>query len=210
MAAGERKLYPFITHKENIDIDTQEDFQLAEAISTCNDFKFKPLREIVHKDWSLVAPADADFDGIIDYLGPMLDDTSYPIGIMDKMHYGGLSVDFSFRAGAFPYHDHDALDYITNEKSISTGNAQFNKTEYRQNQHFRILRNIARDENLYQVNTGHGDHHGLAVCVDYSEKRPDFSCMLPKQRVILTDDLKERGLYVSPYEIVKQTNGQDG
>jgi hypothetical protein len=189
---------------ESIDIDTTEDFAMAEAIANGKRWKETTLEEYDYGVWKIIGPKGLDYEAFISWIGlNRLKDISSPIVVVEPSRYGAAALDTSVVSGRFMYTNNASLFHCQSQKVMSTGNSQYRRVEYFHNQHYRLLRMSNCENQYYHQMIGNFDHHGInfgTVGGDNHGQYPTAIDILSQDRIIYTDMLEKLPFYIEPLQ----------
>ncbi|MBF0235253.1 MAG: hypothetical protein HQK65_19800, partial [Desulfamplus sp.] len=214
LTSDERMLYVHSSREECIDIDTQEDFDIAQKIA--NGGKLVPAkgREHVFGDWIIYTPDGVDIDKFINYVGfEKLEDIRYPLVVIKKIqHSFARFLHFRLFIGRSIFMNLDAYKHVYPTEASAAHVLQTFPPEFRAVPAYRLLRTdnskkFSSSESDYPDN--HGVHFG-GIFNDVNSSNfvtldnghtlgPDT---LSPERVIDWNDLSKQDFFVDSVEIV--------
>ncbi|MBW1699171.1 MAG: hypothetical protein JRH18_15530 [Deltaproteobacteria bacterium] len=181
----------FIVHADDtecLDIDTEEDFAMAQKVCSGKRMHPRPLAIDEKNGWRLVAPQGTDFDLFREYLGTRLEDSEMPLLLLDKARPPLSFLSLQDGCQRRPWINPKAAHYLQSSKLKQTGNMIYMPVHYLHDQAFRVQRNLGADNYRKLGKTDvWGGFHGL-----------DGST-LPLDRVIFMDDIRRQPFYIHPF-----------
>lgn len=210
----ERMLHVNSSYEECIDIDTRQDFCLAEKIAAGGKIVGKAGREYVYKDWTIYAPDGLDIDAFIDYVGrEKFDDTTYPLVTLKRVeHAFARYLQFRLFAGRSIFMNLDSYTHVYPAQANDSHLTQTFPPEYRATPMYRLLR-TDHTEKFGSSASDYPDNHGvnfggLFNDVNSSEfftaenghiLGPDT---LSPERAIVWEDLSKQEFFIDPEEVI--------
>ncbi|MEZ7196520.1 acylneuraminate cytidylyltransferase family protein [Pseudodesulfovibrio karagichevae] len=178
--------------RENIDIDTREDMAAACEALTARERTLKPVVKTERDGWTLIAPKGLDADALFDHLGQeRLADRDLPLLILETANPPFFMNRLGNSVSRFRYATEEAEHYLFSNKKIwATQNGQLIPTHYTQSRAMRLVSAPASGGPF-------GGSFNPDSLRDYDSPE---ETLIPRNRVLLLDDLKRLGLYVEPYE----------
>jgi CMP-N-acetylneuraminic acid synthetase len=184
-----------VDFKENIDIDTEEDFNLAE--------RFAPIEYIVERklayyevgDWCINLPEGIDLHLFLNFIGKkLLQDSSKPILILEKASQ--MITQFHIHDGTmnrlyFACEKAQRLRHPT-ANAVKTQNMQYNPDNFKQSIYYRVFPKRGMETILKNP-----------ICIEDMLVRPenDAEQAIPHDRVIHMKDLEKQEFYRDPFII---------
>ncbi len=186
----EREYRLHLDPEETIDIDTEEDFKIAEKIAKGAVLKFRKPYIQPYKDWLIVVPDGVEINKLIDYAGEeKFDSLKYPFLVLEDAFppLGFVRIqDGSIRRY---FIRPEGLDLVNSMKLKKTGNSKFINKHFSHSRFYRFLR--MRKDNTDSILIG-PDSCGVHFGINNET--------IPWERVIFVEELKKQNFYLDPYE----------
>jgi hypothetical protein len=203
----EREMKVVVSLKENCDIDTNEDFMLAEQLAIGKKMKTRKLEEHEYNNWRIITPEGVNLKRLTDFVGKeKLDDTSSPILFLEKARYGATSLITTDVSSMFMYSNNEALTSVSSNKMVSTGNSIYKPKDFMHSPYYRFFRMPDSQRHYYCSVVGNFDHHGANFGTVSGDSNGQFeniaSDILPLDRVIFMEELKKQAFYIDPIYLV--------
>lgn len=181
----EREYRVHINFEEAVDIDTYEDFEIAEKIANGAKITIRRPKISHYNDWTLVTPEEIDVDKLIDVVGRkkfedynmpllVLEEADPPLGFV-RIQDGGIRRYFIRPEG---------LALVNSDELKRTGNSRYINKHFRHVPHYRFIR--VKKDNYNQIPAG-PDVWGIRFGLNNET--------IPENRIIFVDFLKKQGLY---------------
>lgn len=186
----EREYRVHLDTEETIDIDTEEDFKIAEKVAKGAKIDFKKPHVEFYKNWMIVVPEGVEIDKLIYYVGEekfnsdqfpllVLEEAFPPLGFV-RIQDGSIRRYFIRPEG---------LDLVNSERLKKTGNSKFINKHLTHSRFYRFLR------------IGKSDPHSIFIGPDSLGIQFGINNeIIPWQRVIFLEQLARQSFYVTPYE----------
>lgn len=180
-----------ISSKECVDIDTPEDFKIAEKYASGLVPVQKQMISVQKKGWTICAPQGSRFEGLYNLLGSLLDDKSNPIIVLEEAVPRLTFLSLSDGAQRRPFISPEAAAYLTSEKVSRTANMTYMKKHYFHVKYCRIKRTPDEHAPMILSDTLGGIHgmNGSAV---------------PAERIFMAEELLEKNILADPFEWIKK------
>lgn len=183
-----------ISTKEAVDIDTEEDFEIAESIASGATIKIRHVIERTFQDFSIITPENVDLDNYLEFIGlEKLRDSSKPLLVLERPRLTLPTLRLQDGSIRRYYIGLEAQKYLENQMAQSTGNTEFYPKHYLQSRSYRFIRqhltpgkSSIRDFDLWGIEYGFD------------------GTVIPKERIIYIDELKKQTFYRHPYYLEKQ------
>ena len=176
-----------VTKKEQVDIDTVEDFRLAQTfLDKDRDLNQLSLTEVrLNEDWIFVYPKSFYFNrnALLENLQEELSNTSQPLLVLKPIKFP-VSFLKIFDGQARNYiESSEAYNYMYNPKVIETQNLQYSYKQYKHSSHFRFIRCNLRNFSGFPFSDT-----DLLGCL-YKSGCGSKESLIPKKRIIWEHDL---------------------
>ncbi len=154
LASQERVYRLILSTEETIDIDTIDDFNLAEYILNFgikeNDFYYFNFKEyILSDDWIFIGPSDINIDTILKNFSHALEDNSNHILILKENIVPASFLNISDLSARNYFRSDEAKKKYINEEVLKTQNMKYYYPQYRHSRLFRFLRRKYVDDRKY-------------------------------------------------------------
>ncbi len=214
LTMSERVLYVSVDAAGAIDIDSMEDFELAEAIFSGAKLVPRPCVEHEYKDWIIITPKGVSLDSLLDYIGPeQLDNFTHPLVVLKKVkHFFARFLKFENYVGRLHFSDINAYKHIVCPDGLVSHQSQTFPDEYRACPSYRFLR-MKDKKYSFSTQGSFPDVHGVDFSNPFSS--PDIleetTCngamftpnVLPRSRVIDWEELQRQPFFLPPLMLLK-------
>lgn len=202
LSINERTYKLHISRKEYLDIDTEEQFHLAEKIADGYQIQQKPILEYETDHWYIVAPKGLNISKFINYIPEKtLTDLSQPTIILENASPSLTFLRLFDGNTRGAWTGSEAYSYLVSQEVQKTGNMSLIPKHFYHTPHYRLLRkyksetitNFLVDSDMRGVIYGSGTGTGT-------------ESIIKSQNIIMYDDLKQQDFYIPPFSIVKNTS----
>ncbi|WP_281760596.1 cytidylyltransferase domain-containing protein [Pseudodesulfovibrio nedwellii] len=190
----ERVLKIPVSREENIDIDTEDDFRVAQAVAS--GARFKVRKSIMHRTsiGDILLPEGVDVTAFSNYLGDRLPSPSSPVLCLKTSEKPSFMYTIS-DADSLAYFcsDEASKNYSATTVIRKTANNSDQPQHYVQSSYYRVLpKNGVFNIDTMEPPRYHPGNDG---------PWPTDECV-PWDRVIHMEDMRKQPFYVSPVELV--------
>lgn len=207
---NERVYYTYVDHLESIDIDTEEDFFIAEQIASGKKMQFLPVQEYKWNEWSIITPQGVNVQALIDWIGKeKFQNMDHPlIAVEETNHIFARFLKLSEIVGRSHFNNLEAYKHVHAPQGIIAHQSQTFPKEYRSTPFYRFLR-LRSNEIDFSTTKYYPDHHGPDFGTGFGEfDSTDYKIhetgsmwapdILPWHRVIMLDELSKQPFYINP------------
>jgi len=194
LSINERTYKIHLDNEECIDIDTKNDFLLADNIAKGKTIKKTAIDSFETEKWRIIKPKSVNKDAILIFADKKLVKTSKPLIVLKKA-VPGLSFYRYYDGNIRNYWiNHEAFQYLSDSEYLKTGNSQDCPLHYQHSSIYRFIRKLTNDNHINET-----DEKGIMYL-------SDLDCgnnkSLENDRIIFNHDLEGAGFPVNEFEIV--------
>ncbi len=194
----ERVYKLYATFEESIDVDTYDDFEVAQKVVHGYKFIFRKPVCTQYDNWKIITPEGVDINSFIKHLGKnMFDEMQWPILILEKakLMLNTFRICDGIRRGYWV--DEQAVRYLESEKAKVTGNNAYYPIHYKHSAFYRLRRDAGAIGP--QPASTSFDCFGI-----HSGSNVNCPMTIPQYRVLFMEDFKKEPFYVSELVCIKK------